>query len=191
METTIISVFLGVGLAAAAGFRVFLPLFALSVAAYFGFWPLNEDWSWVGGLPALLTLGVATVVEAIAYLIPWVDNLLDAIAIPLAGMAGTAAMISTLSDINPAITWALAIIAGGGTATAIKSANSGGRLLSSTSTAGVANPLIAVAETGVATVLSVASLVAPIVGIILVFLILVILRKVYRIFSSKSKATKS
>ena len=45
---TVISLFLGVGLAASAGFRVFLPLFALSLAAYFNVWDLNDSWEWIG-----------------------------------------------------------------------------------------------------------------------------------------------
>ena len=72
---TIISIFLGIGLAASVGFRVFLPLFALSLAAYFGVWELNQHWVWIGSLAALIILGVATLVELLAYFIPWVDNL--------------------------------------------------------------------------------------------------------------------
>ena len=125
---TIISIFLGIGLAASAGFRVFLPLFALSLASYFGVWDLNDSWTWIGSLAAVLTLGIATLAEIFAYFIPWVDNALDSIAIPLAAIAGTAVMVSTVADLDPVITWSLAIIAGGGTATAIKGANAAGRL---------------------------------------------------------------
>ncbi|MDH3699391.1 MAG: DUF4126 domain-containing protein, partial [Flavobacteriaceae bacterium] len=92
---TIISIFLGVGLAASVGFRVFLPLFALSLAAYFGVWELNDNWQWIGSLAALITLGAATIIEIFAYFIPWFDNLLDSIAVPLAAIAGTAVMVST------------------------------------------------------------------------------------------------
>ncbi|MBT8282310.1 MAG: DUF4126 domain-containing protein, partial [Muriicola sp.] len=58
---TMISIFLGIGLAASVGFRVFLPLFVLSLAAYFEVWDLNDQWDWIGSIPALITLGVATV----------------------------------------------------------------------------------------------------------------------------------
>ena len=64
---TIISVCLGVGLAASVGFRVFLPLFALSLASYFGVWELNDSWQWVGSMAAMITLAAATVVEVFAY----------------------------------------------------------------------------------------------------------------------------
>ncbi|MEM9000059.1 MAG: DUF4126 domain-containing protein [Bacteroidota bacterium] len=177
---TIVSIFLGVGLAASAGFRVFLPLFVLSMAAYFGIWDLNEGWSWIGSLTAVLTLGIATMVEVFAYFIPWVDNALDSLAIPLAAFAGTAVMVSTIVDLDPVVTWSLAIIAGGGTATAIKGANATGRLASTATTAGVANPIISTVETGTALVVSTASVFSPILAMVLVIIILIFIFKIYR-----------
>ncbi|MEL6917408.1 MAG: DUF4126 domain-containing protein [Bacteroidota bacterium] len=177
---TIISIFLGVGLAASVGFRVFLPLFALSLAAYFNVWELNESWQWIGGMPALITLGVASLVEIFAYFIPWVDNLLDSIAIPLAAIAGTAVMVSTVANLDPVVTWSLAIIAGGGTATAIKGAGATGRLASTTTTGGLANPVVSTVETATAVVVSTASIFAPILAAVLVAVILAIIFSIYR-----------
>ncbi|MCB0460994.1 MAG: DUF4126 domain-containing protein, partial [Flavobacteriaceae bacterium] len=74
---TIFSILLGIGLAASVGFRVFVPLFTLSLASYYEIIPLNESWQWVGSMPAMITLGIATIVEIVAYVIPWLDNLLD------------------------------------------------------------------------------------------------------------------
>lgn len=152
---TILSIFLGIGLSASVGFRVFLPLFALSLAAYFNIWELNESWMWIGSTTALITLGIATLVEIIAYYLPVVDNALDTIAIPLATIAGTAVMVSTVADLSPVVTWALAIIAGGGTAAAVKSSASVTRLGSTVSTAGVANPIVSTIETGTSVVMSI------------------------------------
>jgi len=177
---TIISIFLGVGLAASAGFRVFLPLFALSLAAYFNLWDLNDNWEWMGSLAAVLTLGVATMVEICAYFIPWVDNALDAISLPLAALAGTAVLVSTVADLNPVVTWSLAIIAGGGTASAIKGANATGRLTSTATTGGMANPLVSAVETGTAAVVSTASILYPAIAAVLVIIILVIIFRIYR-----------
>ena len=177
---TIISIFLGIGLAASVGFRVFLPLFALSLAAYNGLWDLNENWEWIGSMAAVITLGVASLVELFAYFIPWVDNLLDSVAVPLAALAGTAAMVSTVAGLDPVVTWSLAIIAGGGTATVIKGASAGGRLASTATTGGLANPAIATVETGTATVLSLASILAPAFAIILVIVILLLVFRIYR-----------
>jgi hypothetical protein len=177
---TIISIFLGIGLAASVGFRVFLPLFALSLAAYLNVWELNESWQWIGSLAALITLGVATLVEIFAYFIPWVDNVLDSLAVPLAGIAGTAVMVSTVANLDPVVTWSLAIIAGGGTATAIKGANAAGRMASTTTTGGVANPIVSTLETGTAVAVSTASILAPPIAAILVIIILVVIFRIYR-----------
>ena len=122
MLETIISVCLGIGLAASAGFRVFVPLFVLSLATHFGYVPVGDSFAWIGSLTAIICLGIATIVEILGYYIPYIDNLLDTLAVPLAGIAGTVVMASTLVDLDPMITWGLAIIAGGGTATAINSA---------------------------------------------------------------------
>ena len=184
---TIISIFLGVGLAASVGFRVFLPLFALSLAAYFDVWQLNASWQWIGSLAAVITLGVATIVEIFAYFIPWVDNLLDSFAVPLAAIAGTAVMVSTVVDLDPIITWSLAIIAGGGTATAIKGAGATGRLASTATTGGLGNPIIATVETGTAAVVTTASIFAPLVAAVLVIIILFIIFRIYRKLRPRTK----
>lgn len=177
---TIISIFLGIGLAASVGFRVFVPLFALSVAGYYNIIPLNNNWMWVASLPALITLGIATIAEIFAYYIPWFDNLLDTIAVPLAAIAGTAVMVSTVADLSPVITWALAIIAGGGTATAIKGTTASTRLASTSTTGGLANPIVSTAETATSMVMSVFSIFLPIVAIFLVILIFLGIRKLYK-----------
>ena len=177
---TILSIFLGVGLAASVGFRVFLPLFALSLAAYFDVWSLNDQWEWVGSLAALITLGVATVVEVLAYFIPWVDNLQDSLSLPLTALAGTLVMVSTVADLDPVTTWSLAIIAGGGTATAIKGASATSRLTSSMTTGGIANPGISAIETGTAAVVTIASIFAPVLAAVLVIIILTFIFIIYR-----------
>lgn len=174
MSTEILlSVCLGVGLAASAGFRIFIPLFALSVASFFNILPLNEQWIWLASTPALIILAVASICESISYLVPYVDNLLDSLAVPLAGIAGTLVMASTLTDMSPALTWALAIVAGGGSASIIKGASAVGRGASTVTTGGVANPAISVAETGTAIGLSVLSIFLPVLGVVAAVVILV------------------
>lgn len=179
---TIISICLGIGLAASVGFRVFLPLFALSLASYFDAWELNESWQWIGSLTALITLGVATLVEVFAYYIPYVDNLLDSISVPLAAFAGTAVMMSTVVDLSPVITWALAIIAGAGTASAISSSAGVTRLASTASTGGVGNPIVSTIETGTAITMSVVSIFFPVLAIVLVVVILIVIFKIFKKF---------
>ena len=182
-----ISIFLGVGLAASVGFRVFLPLFVLSLASYNGIWDLNDSWAWIGSLTAVITFGVATLVELAAYFIPWVDNLLDSVALPLSALAGTAVMVATVAGLDPVVTWSLAIIAGGGTATAIKGAAASGRMASSLGTGGLANPVIATIETGTATVMSLASVLAPIFAAVPVIIVLALVFRAYRMLRPRRR----
>jgi len=188
MSEIIISICLGIGLAASAGFRVFLPLLVLSLAAYNDMIPLNENWDWIGSSLSIWIFGVATLLEILAYYIPWFDNLLDTIAVPLAAFAGTAVMVSTVAELSPVITWTLAIIAGGGTAATVKSAMGATRLTSTATTAGIANPIVSTVETGFATTMSLISLFLPILALLIVILLLFLLRKIYKkLFSGKMK----
>ena len=54
-----VSIVLGVGLAAATGFRVFLPMLIVSGAAYTGHLPLSDNFAWLGTASALTMLSVA------------------------------------------------------------------------------------------------------------------------------------
>lgn len=186
---TIISICLGIGLAASVGFRVFLPLFALSLASFFNVWELNDSWQWLGSITALIILGVATIVEVFAYFIPYLDNVLDTISIPLAAFAGTVAMMSTVANLSPEITWALAIIAGAGTASAVSSSSSAVRLASTATTGGIANPVVSSVETGTAVTLSLASIFSPILAIVLVIMVFIVIFKAFKKFKRK-KALK-
>ncbi|OIQ16037.1 DUF4126 domain-containing protein [Lacinutrix sp. MedPE-SW] len=183
---TIISICLGIGLSASVGFRVFVPLFTLSLVSYLGIWELNESWQWIGSLSALIVLGVATVVEILAYYIPYVDNILDTVAIPLAAIAGTAVMVSTVADLSPVITWALAIIAGGGTAAAVASSSGATRLASTATTGGVANPVVSTVETGTAIGMSIVSVLLPVLAIFFVAILFFVIFKLYKKMKSAS-----
>ncbi|RPD98661.1 DUF4126 domain-containing protein [Aureibaculum marinum] len=190
MPETIFSVLLGIGLAASVGFRVFVPLFALSIASYYQVIPLNENWEWIGSSAAMITLGIATVVEIGAYLIPWLDNALDSIAVPLAAIAGTAVVLSTAADLDPITTWSLAIIAGGGTATAIKTSTSTARLTSTATTGGFANPIVSTVESGTSIIMSILALVAPVLAIIFVALILWLIFRVFKWFKPRKQSNE-
>ena len=187
ITSILLSVFLGIGLASATGFRIFLPLFVLSVAAHFQMLTINQNFAFVGNLTALLVLGVAMIVEILAYYIPFIDNILDVVATPLAAIAGTFVMASTLVDFSPVATWSLAIIAGGGTATAFQGMTTVTRMASTAKTAGIGNPILATAETGTSVLLSVSSLFLPIVTFVIVLVLLVILTFVLKKFKKRLK----
>ena len=110
----LLSIALGVGLAAAVGLRVFLPLLVLSVAGYSGRIELAESFAWLATLPALVMLAVAALIEILAYYVPGLDNLLDALATPAAVLAGTVAAAAVMTELPPIVKWTTAVIAGGG-----------------------------------------------------------------------------
>jgi hypothetical protein len=160
-----LSVALGVGLAAATGFRVFVPLLVMSVAAHAGHLTLSEDFAWLGTPPALTVLGVATLAEVLAYYIPGVDNMLDALATPAAFVAGTAASAAVMADLPPLARWTTAVIAGGGAAGIAQSATVLVRATSSVMTAGLGNSVVATAELGGALLVSLLALLAPLAAL--------------------------
>src|SRR6266404_6194452 len=113
---TVLSVCLGIGLSAACGFRVFVPLLVMSIAALSGHLTLAHGFEWIESYPALVAFSVATCLEVAGYYIPWVDHLLDTIATPAAIVAGTIITASMVTDMSPFLRWTLAAIAGGGAA---------------------------------------------------------------------------
>jgi hypothetical protein len=167
----VLALCLGLGLSAACGFRVFIPPFAMSLAAMNGVLPLSSDWQWLGSQPAVVTLGVATLIEVLAYFIPWVSNALDAVelvAAPIAGMLVTASSLAMVGDISPVMLWTTAAIAGGSTAELVEGATTVTRLATAGTTGGLANPMVGLMELLSATVLSILAIVAPILTFVLV-----------------------
>ena len=164
-----VSIALGIGLAAAVGFRVFLPLLITSIATYGGYIPVSEGFAWIGTLPAVIMLGVAALAEVLAYYIPGVDNLLDTIATPAALVAGTLVSAAVMADLPPLIKWTAAVIAGGGAA-GITRVTTMIRANSTVFTGGLGNPVIATGELGGATLVSLLALSVPFVAVGLVVL---------------------
>ena len=160
-----LAVAMGVGLAAAVGFRVFLPMLVLSVAAYSGHLTLTSGLAWLGTPPALVMLSVAAAVEVLAYYIPGVDNVLDVIAAPAALIAGAVVSAAVMTDLPPMVRWATAVIAGGGAAGVIQGLTSLLRAKSTLMTAGLGNHAIATGELAGALIVSLLALVAPLAAV--------------------------
>lgn len=180
----ILSVFIGIGLAAAVGFRIFIPFLIASIAAYTGNLHLSTYFTWIGTLPALIAFAIATLVEIFSYYIPWVDNFLDAINHPLAIFAGMILVGAVVTDFPPLIKWALALIAGGGIAGTIHAATGMIRLKSSALTGGAGNPVVSTAEAGSSIILSSIAILIPslaviIVGVMVVYFSFMIKKKFF------------
>jgi hypothetical protein len=167
-----LSIVLGVVLAAATGFRVFLPMLIVSGAAYTGHLSLDNSFAWLGTPSALTMLSVAALVEVLAYYVPGVDNLLDAVATPAAFVAGTIVSAAVMTDLPPMAKWMAAVIAGGGPASITQGVTAILRAKSTVFTGGFGNPVIATGELGGSVLLSLLALAAPLAAFAVVILIL-------------------
>jgi hypothetical protein len=164
---TLLSVCLGIGLSAACGFRVFVPLLVMSIAALSGHLTLSQGFGWIATYPAFIMFLVATGLEIGAYYIPWLDNLLDTLATPAAIVAGTIVTASMVTGMSPMLKWTLAIIAGGGVAALVQGTTVLARGASSLGTGGVANHLLATVELGGSVVTSIVAILAPVLVLFL------------------------
>lgn len=164
---TFLSVCVGMGLAAACGFRVFVPFLAASLAARSGLLTLSPGFEWLGSWPALIAFAVATAVEIAAYYVPWLDNLLDALATPAAVVAGVVLTAAAVGDVSPFLKWTLAVIAGGGAAGLVQGVTGLTRHTSTLATAGLGNPLVATGEMVGSTLFSLLAILMPVAAVAL------------------------
>lgn len=188
---TILGLCIGVGLSAACGFRVFVPLLVMSIAAITGLFEPSKGLEWLAMPAVCIALGIATVCEIAAYYIPWVDNVLDTIATPAAMVAGTLSTMAVSSgEMSQFASWASAIIVGGGTAGAVQMGTVAVRAVSTATTGGVANPVVSTGEWIGAAVLSVLSLIVPVLVVVVVIIAVIwMARWVSRKKSENTNAT--
>jgi uncharacterized protein DUF4126 len=167
-----LSIALGIGLAAATGFRIFLPMLIVSVAANTAHLPLDERFAWLASSSALITLSVAASLEILAYYVPAVDNLLDTLAIPASLVAGTIISAAVMTDVPPMVKWTAAVIAGGGVAGLTQAGTAMLRAKSTIFTGGLGNVVISTAELAGALLISLLALAAPLaaLGVVIFFL---------------------
>jgi hypothetical protein len=167
-QAAVVGLCMGVGLAAAAGFRIFVPLLVAGLALRFDLFDaataLSGSPSWLASDAALACFGAATIFEVAAFKIPWVDNVLDAIAAPVALGAGALLATQFLAPVDdPFLRYGLGIVAGAGSAGVVHAAAAATRLASTTTTGGLANPLVAAGELLASVITSFLALVLPVV----------------------------
>ncbi|MEM8961588.1 MAG: DUF4126 domain-containing protein [Acidobacteriota bacterium] len=182
MENDILlSVLVGLGLAAACGFRVFVPLLVMSLASRGDYLQLAEGFSWIASDPAVITFGAATALEILAYYVPWLDNLLDGAATPSAIVAGVVASASQIQGMDPWLTWSIAAIGGGGVAGSVQGLTVLTRQVSLFATGGFGNPLVSTAEAASSVGFALLAIVMPLVAVgILLVVVFLLLTKVLR-----------
>jgi hypothetical protein len=180
---TILGLAVGIGLSAACGFRVFVPLLGMSLAAHNGYVTLSPGFAWLGSQEALIAFGTATVVEIAAYHIPWVDNTLDALMTPLSVVAGTLLTASLLGDLSPLFKWSLAIIAGGGVSAIVQGGTVALRAGSTSATGGLANVVVSTIELIGSIIVTILAILLPLLGLAAVIWIC------YRMITTMARST--
>jgi len=137
---------LAAGLSAASGFRVLLPPLALGVSAHYGVMPLGVEYEWLARPETIAILALAAFIEIVVFYIPFLDHLLDIIAIPAAILAGGFMSYALLDGTAPIVKWSLVVIAGAGPAILTQSSSSLLRAASTATTGGLGNFVIATIE---------------------------------------------
>jgi hypothetical protein len=187
---TFLGIAVGIGLSAACGFRVFVPLLVMNLAALTGHLHLAPGFEWIGSYYATVAFATATIIEVLAYYIPWLDHILDLIASPAAIIAGTIVTASMVMEMSPFLKWTLAIIAGGGAAAIVQGTTVALRTKSSALTAGIGNPLVATGELAGSVVTALLAVIVPILCLILVAsLCIFVTWKIGRFFLGRIKIT--
>ena len=169
----LLSLSLGLGLAAACGFRVFIPPLMMGVGSRLDLYKLEGSFVWVDDTWAIAIFAVATLLEIGGYFIPWIDNLLDAVATPAAIIGGIFVTSASLEgELDPSAQWALSVIAGGSVSGVIQLGTVATRAISTGTTGGLANPIISLLE-AVASILCIliSLFLVAIIPIVIIFLI--------------------
>jgi hypothetical protein len=172
--TIALSIAAGLALAAAAGFRAFVPLLIAGLAIHSGYLEPAPGFAWLGEPPALIALGAATAIEIAAYYVPGVDHLLDVVAAPVAIAAGIVAAAGVMVGLPDWLRWAAAVLGGGTIATAGHALTSFGRAKAGAASGGLANPLFSTGELLVSGLLATLALLLPFIALAVVIAIVVV-----------------
>ena len=169
----LLSLSLGLGLAAACGFRVCIPPLMMGVGSRLDLYKLEGSFVWVDDTWAIAIFAVATLLEIGGYFIPWIDNLLDTVATPAAILGGIFVTSASLEgELDPSAQWTLSVIAGGSVSGVIQLGTVATRAISTGTTGGLANPIISLLE-AVASILCIliSLFLVAIIPIVIIFLI--------------------
>ncbi len=189
----ILSVFSAFGLSASAGLNAYIPLLIVALLAKFTPWiRLSDPWDaltswWVIGL-----LVVLSIIEFFADKIPAVNHVNDILQTfirPAAGAILFAASTSVIEEVHPVLAISAGILVAGGVHAAKSLVF---RPAVTAVSGGTANVPVSIAEDIVSTLLSILSVVVPVlIACILILITTTILWMGLRKIRAKSSASKS
>lgn len=197
LQTWILPVLLGLGLASATGLRTFLPLLMLALVARFGLFgvELNDQMAWLVDWPAIVALGCAAVIEFAGDKIPVVDHGLNVLGGFTRPVAGAVAAGSVFAGLDPTTAAVAGVIVGAPTAFAFNAAQGGARLASTATTGGLGNPVLSLFEDilAFATVLLafLAPVLVPVLMVVLAVLVFRLARRMRGRLDARQASTRS
>ena len=177
LQTWVLPALLGLGLASATGLRTFLPLLMLAFAARFEMFGVRliDQMDWLVSWPAIAALGIAAVAEFAGDKVPAIDHALNAVGYVTRPVAGAVAAGSVFWAVDPAAAAIAGIIVGAPAALAFNAAQTGVRVGSTATTAGLGNPVVSFIEDVLAFLTVIIAFLAPILIpiVMIVFAVLV------------------
>lgn len=162
MIQSITAVFTAFGLSTSAGLNAYLPLLIVALTArYTDLITLQPPFDALTNPWVIAVLVVLLIVELVADKVPLVDHANDVIQTiirPAAGAILFAGTSNAVSDIHPVLAMALGIISAGG----VHATKATVRPVVTATTGGLGNPVVSVIEDVIAFVVSVMSILVPI-----------------------------
>jgi hypothetical protein len=179
----VIQLLMGMSLAACAGLRAWMPLLVVGLLGRFGALHLNQSFDLLSHTSTLIVLGAATVIEILGDKVIVVDHFLDAAGTVLRPAAGTVLAASMFWSLDPALSLALGLIAGGGTALTVHAGKSAARVGTSAlapAHAGAGNALVSLFEDVVTLLGVLAAVFVPILAFVVIGALVVVAFRMIR-----------
>ena len=183
-------IFSAFGLSASAGLNAYIPLLVVGVIAHYTNWiKLSQPYDLLANPWILILVSVLLIVEMLADKIPAVNHINDIIQTvfrPAAGAIVFAASAHAVTGVTPLLALACGLLVAGSVHT-VKAAAV--RPAITATTAGAGNVPVSIAEDVVATVLSILSIIIPLlVGVFLVIFVALIIWWFWRRAKRKRQA---
>ena len=167
----LLGIFSAFGLSASAGLNAYIPLLVIGVIAHYTHLiKLNPPYDALANPYILILIGVLLIIEMLADKVPvanHINDLIQTFVRPVAGAIAFAASTNIITGVNPILALACGLLVAGSVHVA-KSAVV--RPIVTATTAGAGNVPVSIAEDVTSTLVSLLSILVPIVTAILIFI---------------------
>lgn len=168
------------GLSSVSGLRAYFPLLAVAVASHLtggsgqALIPLSKPFQALGTPWFIVLLVVLMLGEFTVDKLPVIDHISDAIHTIIRPLSGAIIMAGTSNALSERNVWVAAII-GAVLALTVHTAKAASRPVVTASTAGLGNPVVSFAEDGLAVIIAVLAIFAPVIAVIVLLIAAVLI----------------